>query len=85
LVLAFDKKRLKVLKFPTIVDFRMVIAFMPKDILKFLIKLDPESPLSVLKSIIMLFVKNKIRIILARTLFNLNTPEAYEKAKKYFA
>jgi molybdopterin-guanine dinucleotide biosynthesis protein A len=84
LVLAFDRNRLRVLKFPTIIDFRMILARLPREILKTVIELDPESPVSVVKGMVRLIIKNKLRVIFSRTLFNLNTPEVYEKAKSFF-
>lgn len=84
LIAAFDKKRLRVLTFPTIVDFRMVLACMPKDLLKMIIETDPESPLSVLRRLVKLILMDKLKLVAADTLFNLNTPESYEKAINYF-
>jgi len=85
LVLAFDKQRLRVLKFPTIVDYRMVLARMPVDILKNLIGINPEALLEVIRHSVRLLLQKQITFALVNTLFNVNTIQAYHQAKAYFS
>ena len=84
LVLALDRKRLRVLKFPTIIDYRMVLARMPVEILKNLIDINPEAPFEVIRHIFRLLLTKQITFALVNTLFNVNTIDAYHKAKTYF-
>lgn len=84
LVLAFDRKRLRVLKFPTIIDYRMVLARMPVEILKNLIDVNPEAPIDVVRNIFRLLLKKQITFALVNTMFNVNTIQAYHEARAYF-
>ncbi len=84
MVVAFDRTTIFKIRFPTVVDFRLLMAVMPKEMLKDIIELDPESPHQVLFKFLKLLIKKKLKPVLQKSLFNINTPESYESAKKYF-
>lgn len=80
IILALDSTAL----FTRRLDFRMIIAAIPKAEMTNLINLDPENFWAVVKRIFKLLLKNKIRITFLKTLFNINTPESYQAAQEYF-
>jgi CTP:molybdopterin cytidylyltransferase MocA len=84
LVLAFDRKQLRTFKFPTIVDFRMVLAILPKAMLEAIVDVNPESFRSAFLSAARFAIKKQLRFTLVDTLFNVNNPTAYFMAKRYF-
>ena len=65
-------------------DFRMVAASTNKEMLQMIMQINPESFKEVSSNFARLFLQNKVRAAFAEVLFNLNTPESYELAKKYF-
>ncbi|OFZ25020.1 MAG: hypothetical protein A2381_13180 [Bdellovibrionales bacterium RIFOXYB1_FULL_37_110] len=65
-------------------DFRMVAASTNKEMLQMIMQINPESFKEVSYNFIRLFLQNKVRASLADVLFNLNTPESYDLARKYF-
>jgi len=65
-------------------DFRMVAASTNKEMLQMIMKINPESFKEVSSNFARLFLQNKVRAAFAEVLFNLNTPESYDLAKKYF-
>jgi len=52
--------------------------------LQMIMQINPESFKEVSSNFARLFLQNKVRAAFAEVLFNLNTPESYELAKKYF-
>jgi hypothetical protein len=85
LILALDRNRLKVPHLPTIIDVRMILASIPKPMLREMIDVNPEAIGAVIKNVFFLMLKNKIKIVLANTRFNVNTPIEYHRAHKYFS
>ena len=77
-IVAFDKGQL------TKFDLRMVMFATTKTMLKEIVDLNPESYLEVIKRAFYYLLKNKTRFAFVKTLFNINTPEAYLAAKKHF-
>jgi len=65
-------------------DFRMVAASTDKKMLQMIMQINPESFKEVSLNFLRFFLQNKVRASLAEVLFNLNTPESYDLAKKYF-
>ncbi|MEI8348023.1 MAG: NTP transferase domain-containing protein [Pseudomonadota bacterium] len=83
-ILAFDADRIKVPRFPTVVDFRIVMTAIPKNLLSELIPLNPESFFSIGFAFVRNYFKNRVSMALVKTLYNVNTPESYEEAKAFF-
>ncbi|RMD60264.1 MAG: hypothetical protein D6828_00240 [Nitrospirae bacterium] len=83
IVIALDRRRLRILKLPTILDFRMVLASVPKDLLFEYRNINPESILSMFNIILRFITKNRIRFLLSNVLFNINTPSEYYRAKHH--
>lgn len=84
LLLAFDRGQLIVPKFPTIVDFRLLMTAMPKSLLKEILDLNPESFKEVGGRFLKFLFAGKVKPTTQKTLFNINTPESYARARHYF-
>ena len=83
-ILALDSTTIHVPRFPTIVDFRVVMAAFPKPFLQEIIGLNPESLRSMGWAVLRYLAKGQIRLSFLKTLFNVNTPQAYQQALAFF-
>lgn len=83
-ILGLDKFGFSTLKFPTIFDFRIVAALLTRKVLQDILDLNPESFKDVIFRFLCYLIKNRVRPALLKTLFNVNTPESYQKVISYF-
>jgi CTP:molybdopterin cytidylyltransferase MocA len=84
LTLALDRDGLRKLRFPTVVDLRMVLVWLPREILAEIVDLNPENFWAVSYLLVRLLTRNKVQLCRVATLFNINRPENYLAAKNYF-
>ncbi len=84
-LLTFDSERLQPLAFPPLLDFRIVATSAPRDVLREIADLDPESFWSVTARFCKFFARNRVALRFIPTLFNINTPENYLMAKEFFS
>ena len=83
--LCLDSRRILIPKFPTVVDFQIVGMSMPKRILLENISTHPESFIAMTRAFLGHLIAGRMRLRMMKTLFNINTPESYEKAKALFS
>jgi molybdopterin-guanine dinucleotide biosynthesis protein A len=83
--LGLDSRRILIPKFQTVVDFQIVAMSMPRRILLENLSTHPESFVAMTRAFLGHLLMGKMRIRMIRTLFNINTPESYERAKLFFS